>query len=492
MRSSSRVSFALPCVRRVAAGIMSFVLLPIAFPSIAAAQEVISGYAMSTLAEGAPFIGSGGISVAPDGRVFVVDAFGNDISGDRVFEVTPQGVVTSIFEPPGDCFFTIGEIEATEDGGFLVWSACRQDILSVTSDGISSLFADFSSYGGGGGAEITAVLGMARDGQSNLFAGSPLTDQIFLVSPEGEITTYVTSAQVEGGLHNPVSLAIGPAGDLLIVDTDSDFAEYCRVLRVSPGGETTLLAEGAGMNSVAYDKVTGDVYAGVERERIIRIDPSGAIATIATGFTRITSLAYGRSTSGMGESLFVSQEGLSIDATDGDAIFEIRSDRCSAGSVNSGVGPVEDVLFVNGSAGAPYQRTVIAPIGEQIDVELFASSAGPPNATYVIWVWLGSTTRPTDLSIGSRLGCTVNPTPLNAELAPQPIACVRGAGVPRVACGASREILVPFGRLPWPRPLVHPGFGQPVQLRLQGVIKDFGSASPLGFSVTNAIILKVE
>ena len=478
--------------RSVTIGLLGFAVAFGAPHAIVTAQEVIPGYSISTLAEGAPFIGSGGITVTPDGRVLVVDPVGNDISGDRVFEVTPQGVVTSVFEPPGDCFFTIGEIEATDDGGFLLWSACRQSILRVGPAGSVSVLADFSAYGGGGGVEITTVLGLALDRVSNVLAGSPLTDQIFRVTPEGEISTYLTSSEVLGGLHIPISLSTCANGDLLIVDNMNDLGDSCRVLRVSATGATSVLAEGMRMNVVAFDEVTGDVYAGLERDRVIRVDPSGTVTTVATGFSGLGGLAFGPSTSGAGTSLFVSQEGLSIDATDGDAIFEIRSARCAAGTVNGSAGPAVDVLFLNGSAGEPFERSVTVGLGERIDVELMPSPGGPSSAAFVLWVWLGSDFTPTDLSVGSSLGCTVNPTPFHTGLAPQPIACVRGAGVPRVACGASREIRTPFARLPWPGPLSHPGFAQPIGLTIQGVIKDFGSASPLGFSTTNAVVLRVE
>src|SRR5262249_17797567 len=160
-------------------------------------------------------------------------------------------------------------------------------------------------------------------------------------------------------------------------------------------------------------------------DSIIRIDPSGTVTTIGTGFTGLVGLAIGRSTSGEGASLFASQEGLSIDATDGDAIFEIRSDQCAAGTVNGSVGVPEDVLFVNGSAGMPFERFVTIAHGQRVNVELMASSAGPPDATYVLWAWPGATFHPTELSVGSSHWCTVNPTPFQSELSPQPIACVR-------------------------------------------------------------------
>ncbi|MBI1852734.1 MAG: hypothetical protein HYR85_20530 [Planctomycetes bacterium] len=56
-------------------------------------------------------------------------------------------------------------------------------------------------------------------------------------------------------------------------------------------------------------------------------------------------------------------------------------------------------------------------------------------------------------------------------------------------CTDVPEIRSP-ARAPWT--LTHPGFPSPIDVTIQGVLQDDGSANPLGFSVTNAIVVHVQ
>lgn len=168
---------------------------------------------------------------------------------------------------------------------------------------------------------------------------------------------------------------------------------------------------------------------------------------------------------------------------------------CRAGDVNSGRGPITDVLLVNGSPGDA-NGVVTVPTRMSFQLALNASPSGPGGpgnalGRYVLWVWLGFPSNAFQLTArGEVLGCTANPTPLHRPTAPQPHRCLRGAGVPQVGCAGLPNVRSP-ARAPWILTRSH-GFPFPIVISLQGLLEDAGAANPVGFSVTNAVTLRIE
>jgi hypothetical protein len=159
---------------------------------------------------------------------------------------------------------------------------------------------------------------------------------------------------------------------------------------------------------------------------------------------------------------------------------------CSAGTVNLGAGSVSDVLRIDGSAGS-----VSVARNAPFTLSLAASPSGPSPARYALWVWSGAGTQSVSLgSPGSALGCLVNPSPNESGQFPQPIRCLRGGISALRACGEIGSIHSP-SRAPFALAREH-GLPQAVTLTVQGIIEDNGSASPRGFSVTNAVELIVH
>ncbi len=159
---------------------------------------------------------------------------------------------------------------------------------------------------------------------------------------------------------------------------------------------------------------------------------------------------------------------------------------CGEGTVNQGSGERAAVLFINGS-------TVLVSVSRHapIELRLDAPPGGPATARYLLWVWAGPPTRQRPLVWSrSTLGCTMNPTPIEPSRAPQPIRCVRGAGVPSIVCGGTTEVLGVPPRAPFTR--AHRGFAGPILLTLQGVIEDDAASNSRRVSVTNAIFIEVE
>jgi len=156
------------------------------------------------------------------------------------------------------------------------------------------------------------------------------------------------------------------------------------------------------------------------------------------------------------------------------------------GSVNQGAGEAEEVLSINGEPA----RLTLA-VGEPLSLRMEAAPLGPVGGRYLLWAWNRFPENASVLRVrGDTLGTVVNPTPFRSGLSPQPIRCVTGPGIPAVACGALAPRIGPPG-VPWTLALPA-GVPFPIDLTIQGIVEDAGAANPTGFSVTNAVLLRVE
>ncbi len=166
---------------------------------------------------------------------------------------------------------------------------------------------------------------------------------------------------------------------------------------------------------------------------------------------------------------------------------------CFAGSVNSGVGSITDVFFINGSSGVGSQRVVNLNLFEPVQYDMAQAPAGPASFRYVLWVWLNCPVNPTPLKVTGAdvlIGCTVNPTPLDFDLPNQPRVCVRSDGTIPMDCRGTRQRNGP-SMGPWT--LARPGgFQMARSFKLQAIIEDQGAGNTVGFSVTNCISLVIQ
>ncbi len=177
---------------------------------------------------------------------------------------------------------------------------------------------------------------------------------------------------------------------------------------------------------------------------------------------------------------------LNGDGDSSDVILHVAGSSCGAGTVNSGVGSVVEVVRLNGKTGI-----VTASIGDAIEATFDAAPMGPAPASYILWVWASRPASPLTLvGAGESLGCTVNPTPFHGGRNPQPFMCLRSPSLPGLVCQGVTEIPGPI-RAPWSRTR-STGLGQPQTLTIQGLIQDNGSANSTGYSVTNAVVLDVR
>ncbi len=166
------------------------------------------------------------------------------------------------------------------------------------------------------------------------------------------------------------------------------------------------------------------------------------------------------------------------------------------GNVNIGASDSpENVLLVNAVSGDELTREVFAPVNTRVDV-VMASSPSRAQSSYVVYVWLDAPPLGTAADVPAGLGRMVLPPPMVPAGRPQPVRIFNNIGhratlgPPTPSCPRR-----PCPSIPPPAPsfVFRAPNGSPVArtVTLQGVIQDDASQVPQGFSITNAIILRV-
>lgn len=156
-----------------------------------------------------------------------------------------------------------------------------------------------------------------------------------------------------------------------------------------------------------------------------------------------------------------------------------------SGSVNAGNGPVTDTLFVSGSTGGP-DHTVELSAGQFFEVTIEKAPAGG-SGRFLLHANVGPPCFPTELPFD--VGVTAHPLLLPGGASP--VIVSNGFGFENLV-GASHY----FGASApdpsrAPATLFYPDLPPGTCITFQGVIKDPGSISSRGASVTNAVIVKV-
>ncbi len=193
------------------------------------------------------------------GNIFIADSF-----NVRVRRVAPTGVIQTVggngqFRFSGDngpavaaTFAAPFGLTADADGNVYIADSENHRVRRIAPDGRITTIAGNGQAGfsGDGGpasqAALNYPLGLALDGQGNLYLSDNLNNRVRRVSPAGLISTVagggpqVIPADGTPAVQIvlvPVSLAVNAAGDLFILD-----ASLCAVVRVTAGGVASRYA----------------------------------------------------------------------------------------------------------------------------------------------------------------------------------------------------------------------------------------------------------
>lgn len=155
------------------------------------------------------------------------------------------------------------------------------------------------------------------------------------------------------------------------------------------------------------------------------------------------------------------------------------------GAVNQGLGDREDVLFINDGAGDANRVLALART-DPFTVRMSVPSTRT-TSVFALYGWVGLPDS-TDLAVlPFGLGRSVFPTPLTPGRSPQPREVWNNAGHPGVL-GAATRLSTPAPSIVL---LSTKPFGRALTVTFQGLVRDDGSVIPEGFSVTNAVVLRL-
>ncbi len=161
----------------------------------------------------------------------------------------------------------------------------------------------------------------------------------------------------------------------------------------------------------------------------------------------------------------------------------VTTSGCKAGNVNGGVGPVTDVLFVNGSPGDPIQRKIVVSQFDPFTISMAAPPSKPLGpARFVLYAWLGRVTPCTRRTVPRGVGGSCMPMPLSGPAMPAPKQIWNNVGKTGVL-GVPTLPSTPAPSTVMSRPA---GLRKTATFTLEGLVIDSDSPSGLA-SITNTI-----
>ena len=257
-----------------------------------------------------------GIALDTAGNVYIADAFSH-----RIRKVAPDGTISTVagtgevgFDgdgaPATDARLRVPLSVAIDDtGAIYIADTYNHRIRKVSPDGVISTIAGtgalgFSGDGGQGTAATLAYptgIAVAEDGA--LFIADTRNHRVRRLAADGTITTVAGTGAAgfngDGGpatlarLNNPRDVAVGPGGQLYIVDREN------RRIRMVDGDGLIATVAGTGSSGFNGDRgqateanlrapygITvdrqGNLYiADTFNHRVRKVSPDGSISTVA-------------------------------------------------------------------------------------------------------------------------------------------------------------------------------------------------------------------
>lgn len=227
--------------------------------------------------------GSEGIVFSPDGRLFIGGAA---ISGGGfVAELDAAGTLTPIAEVPGSVGLEwwAGEVVVAVGAGGAAGDV--GGVVMVDPDtGTTRVLS----------AEVPGANFPVLTPWGSLLVSSPDAGAVFEVQADGTTSTWVE------GLVSPNGLVFSAAGDVLYVAQTYQTPSVFRAVAVDGSGAAgavtplATLEDGATQDGVAID-ADGDVYVVLNLPgQVVRITPAGEATVVAEGVRFGASMRFGR------------------------------------------------------------------------------------------------------------------------------------------------------------------------------------------------------
>lgn len=265
-------------------------------------------------ARSALFRGVGSLVGDGMGTLWAHDPYGNGVSGDRVLRIDPDGSTVTVVAPPTFSTCTAQQIGRFSNGDLLLWNISSNTLVRITPSGAVSPFSTVSGIGGGGSCSDSGVQGVLVRADGTVVVTSPLRAQLITLRPDGSELRRTSGV--------PGAYRLAAAGEGLLVNS------HGAILRFDADGTRSTLFDapsvGLWANALRRDGMD-DVYFA-SGTSVWAVDSEGRNLRLVLGCagSPVSDVIMERATGGVGTSLYVSTLGRTIDADDGDTIWELR------------------------------------------------------------------------------------------------------------------------------------------------------------------------
>jgi len=226
---------------------------------------------VSTVTDNLGILANDGISIAPDGTVYISNV-GNTITedfsefdGTSIIKVLPDGTHSILTDQLS------GPLGSAVDssGNVIVANVNDTSIKSISSDGTVTTIAELE----------VMPSGIAIDSADNIFVASYGASQILRIDNNGEVNVYSESNLLNG----PVGIVFDENGTLYVGNYNNG-----DIFTVAETGELTLLAHIDGPEYATLGYITyasGYIYAtGIGGHQVYRVSLNGDVLAIAGTF----------------------------------------------------------------------------------------------------------------------------------------------------------------------------------------------------------------
>lgn len=125
-------------------------------------------------------------------------------------------------------------------------------------------------------------------------------------------------------------------------------------------------------------------------------------------------------------------------------------------------------------------------VGAPLDVDM-ASPSSRVSSPFAMCAWPGASTEASSEALPFGVGTTALPSPVTAACAPQPRKTWNDTPNAQLGAGDCPSTAAPSRVLS-----LAAGLRRPLSATLRGLIRDGGSVSPKRFSVTNAVVIRMQ
>jgi len=251
-----------------------------------------------------------GVSIDGNGNLYVADSLNNVIR-----KITSAGVVTTLAgsgsvgsaDGTGSAasFHYPQGVAVDGNGNVYVADTGNEVIRKITAAGVVSTLAGSGSAGSADGtgtaASFAQPLGVAADGNGNVYVADASYNLIRKITPAGVVSTLAGNGDISGGSANgtgpaasfsyPAAVAVDGSGTVYVADASNNL-----IRKITPTGVVTTLAgnvsggsaDGTGAAASFYNPLgvavdgNGNVYVADFGNNLIRkITAAGVVSTLA-------------------------------------------------------------------------------------------------------------------------------------------------------------------------------------------------------------------